>query len=221
MATDQKIAIVGATGFVGSAVVKEALDRGYRVTALARNPEKLNLQHERLITVKADVFNVDELAEVLKGHDAVISTYNPGWTNPNIYADYLKGSRAVQEGVKKSGVQRFVVVGGAGSLYVAPGVQLIDTPEFPAEYKPGALAAREYLEVIKQEDRLDWTFVSPAIEMHPGTSGERRGTYRTDTDSPVFDTEGRSVLSVEDLAVAIVDEVEEGRYVRQRFTAAY
>jgi putative NADH-flavin reductase len=98
----------------------------------------------------------------------VISTYNPGWTNPNIYADYLKGSRAVQEAVKKSGVQRFLVVGGAGSLYVAPGVQLIDTPQFPAEYKPGALAAREYLEVIRQEDRLDWTFVSPAIEMHQG-----------------------------------------------------
>ena len=221
MATNQKIAIIGATGFVGTAVVKEALDRGFRVTALARNPEKLTVQHDNLVRVKADVFNVDELAEVLKGHDVVISTYNPGWTNPNIYEDYLKGSKAVQEGVKKSGVKRFLVVGGAGSLYVAPGVQLIDTPQFPAEYKPGAQAAREYLEVIKGEDRLDWTFVSPAIEMHQGTSGERRGTYRTATENPVFDTEGRSVLSVEDLAVAIVDEVEEERFVRQRFTAAY
>ena len=113
------------------------------------------------------------------------------------------------------------MLGGAGSLYIAENLQLIDTPEFPAEIKPGAEAARQYLEMIKRNEKLDWTFFSPAIEMHQGTAGVRKGIYRTALENPVFDEEGRSVLSVEDVAVALVDELENNQFVKQRFTAAY
>jgi putative NADH-flavin reductase len=216
-----KIALIGTTGFVGSAILKEALERGHQVTAIARHPEKIAIENKNLKTAKADAFNTDEIAEVVKGNDVVVSAYNSGWTNPNIYDDFLKGAQAIQAGVKKSGVKRMIVIGGAGSLYVADGVQLIDTPQFPAEWKPGALAAREYLNIIKKENDLDWTFFSPAIEMHHGTSGVKKGTYRKGLDNPVFDENGRSILSVEDLAVAIVDEVEKPQHIKQRFTAAY
>jgi putative NADH-flavin reductase len=113
------------------------------------------------------------------------------------------------------------VIGGAGSLEIAPGVQVIDTPEFPANIRPGASAARDYLNILKKEKDLEWTFFSPALEMHQGTSGVRKGSYRKGLDNPVYDDKGRSVLSVEDLAVAIVDELEHPKHIRERFTAAY
>ena len=216
-----KLAIIGASGFVGSVVVREALDRGHEVTAIARNPEKITAKGDRLKVVEADVFNEAQLVETLRGQDAVISAYNPGWTNPNIYEEALQGARAIQEGVKKAGVKRLIVVGGAGSLYIAPDTQLIDTPQFPAEYKPGAQAAREYLDIIKEEKELDWTFLSPAIEMHQGTSGERKGQYRKGLENPVFDENGRSVISAEDMAIAIIDEAEHPHHIRERFTVAY
>lgn len=216
-----KIAVIGASGFVGSVVVREALDRGHEVTAIARNPEKITAKGDKLNVVETDVYNQAPLVEALKGHDAVISAYNPGWTNPNIFEETLAGGKAVQEAVKKSGVKRLLVVGGAGSLYIAPGKQLVDTPEFPADYKTGALALRDYLDVIREETDLDWTFLSPAIEMHPGTSGVRKGTYRKGGENPVFNEEGRSVISVEDMAIAILDEIEHPQHIRQRFTVAY
>jgi len=113
------------------------------------------------------------------------------------------------------------VIGGAGSLEVAPGLQAVDTPDFPAAIKPGASAARDYQAIIKKEQDLDWTFFSPAFEMHQGTSGIRKGTYRTGLDNPVFDENGRSILSVEDLAMVIVDELENPKHIKERFTAAY
>lgn len=216
-----KLAVIGASGFVGSVVVREALDRGHEVTAIARNPEKITAAGEKLHKVEADVYNEARIVEVLKGHDAVISAYNPGWSNPNIFEETLAGGKAVQEAVKKSGVKRLLVVGGAGSLYMAPGKQLVDTPEFPEAYKAGALALRDYLNVIKEEKELDWTFLSPAIEMHQGTSGERRGTYRKGGEHPLFNEEGRSVISAEDMAIAILDEIEQPQHIRQRFTVAY
>jgi len=216
-----KIALIGASGFVGTAVLKEALQRGHEVTAIARHPEKIAAAEGKLTPLAADVLNISEVTEAVKGHDAVISAYNPGWSNPDIHDVFLQGAQAIQAGVKASGVRRLLVVGGAGSLFVADGVQLIDTPQFPAEWKPGALAAREYLNIIKKEEDLDWTFLSPAIEMHQGTSGERRGHYRSGLDQPVFDEKGRSVISVEDMAIAIVDEIEQPKHIRQRFTVAY
>ena len=216
----KKVAVIGATGFVGTQVVKELANRGYSVNALARNTSKIK-ESENVKAVTADIYNTAELSEILKGNHAVISAFNPGWTNPNIFEDFLKGAESIEKAVEESGVKRFITVGGAGSLYIAENLQLIDTPEFPAEIKPGAEAARQYLEMIKRNEKLDWTFFSPAIEMHQGTAGVRKGIYRTALENPVFDEEGRSVLSVEDVAVALVDELENNQFVRQRFTAAY
>ncbi|PZR28691.1 MAG: histidine kinase [Citrobacter freundii] len=216
-----KVALIGASGFVGSHLLKELLDRGHHVTAIVRHPEKITVENPLLNKVKGDVMNVEETAKTLKGHDVVISSYNPGWDRPNIYQEFLDGAQAIQQAVKESGVKRYITIGGAGSLFVAPGVQLVDTPQFPAEWKPGALAAREYLNIIQQEKELDWTFVSPAIEMHQGTAGTRKGVYRSGKDNPVFDENGRSVISVEDLSVAIVDEAEKPAHIRERFTVAW
>ncbi|MFA5619859.1 MAG: NAD(P)-dependent oxidoreductase [Weeksellaceae bacterium] len=213
-----KIAIIGATGFLGSKLVKEAKDRGLEVTAIARNPEKLT---EEVKKAAIDVNQVDELAEVLKGQDAVVSAFNAGWKNPNLYDDFLKGSKSIQEAVKKAGVERLLVIGGAGSLYDAENNQLVDSPDFPAEIKPGATAARDYLNELKEEKDLDWAFFSPAIEMHPGITTGRTGKYRLGKDHPVFDENNVSKLSPEDVAVVLMDEVQKPKHHQQRFTAAY
>ncbi|WP_205508858.1 NAD(P)-dependent oxidoreductase [Longitalea arenae] len=215
-----KVALIGATGFVGSAILNELTQRGHQVTALVRNPEAVKQDHH-VIAKKVNALHANEVAAAVKGHDVVISAYNAGWTNPNLYNEFLQGSDAIQQGVKNAGVKRLLIIGGAGSLYVADGVQKVDSPGFPEEWKPGALAARDYLNIIKKEQELDWTFLSPAIEMHPGTSGVRKGKYRTGLDNPVYNDQGRSVISVEDVAVAVVDEVEAPKFIRKRFTVAY
>ena len=212
-----KIAIIGATGFVGSAILNELASRNHELTAIARTP-KDTLEAK---WIAADIFNIDSLADILKDHDVVVNAYNPGWANPNIYNDSIAGSKAIQEAVKKSGIKRFITIGGAGSLYIAPDLQLIDTPEFPKEIFDGANAARHYLEIIKEEKELDWAFFSPAIEMHQGTKTGRTGNYRLGLENPVFNEEKRSILSVEDLAVVIADEVETPKHHQVRFTAAY
>lgn len=212
-----KIAIIGATGFVGSAILNELADRKLDITAIARNPK----DSTNAAWIAADIFNVDALAEVLKGHDAVVNAYNSGWTNPNIYDDFIAGSKAIQEAVKKSGVKRYITIGGAGSLFVAPGLQAVDTPDFPKEFYAGATAARDYLNILKEEKGLDWAFFSPAFEMHQGITTGRTGKYRLGLENPVFNEEQRSILSVEDLAVVIADEVENPKHHQVRFTAAY
>ncbi|HKO77002.1 MAG TPA: NAD(P)H-binding protein [Flavobacterium sp.] len=212
-----KIAIIGATGFVGSAILNELTGRNHQITAIARNPK--NEVNANWVAV--DIFNIDALAEILEDNDIVVNAYNPGWTNPNIYNDSIAGSKAIQEAVKKSGVKRFITIGGAGSLYIAPNVQLVETPEFPKEIFDGANAARHYLDIIKEEKELDWAFFSPAIEMHQGTKTGRTGKYRLGLENPVFNEEQRSILSVEDLAVVIADEVENPKHHQVRFTAAY
>ena len=215
-----KVALIGASGFVGKAILNELITRGHKVTTITRNSENVE-QTENVKAVAANALNADEVANAVKDVDAVISAYNAGWTNPNLYNEFLEGSKAIQEGVKESGVKRLIVVGGGGSLYVAEGLQLVDTPEFPQEFKAGASAARDYLNILKEEKELEWTFLSPAIEMHPGTSGERKGVYRKGLDNPVFDENQRSAISVEDYALAIVDELEHPKHIRQRFTVAY
>ncbi len=214
------IAIIGATGFVGKQLVAEALERGHEVTAIARNVSALTAGNG-LTPVQADVTDVPALAAALKGSDMVLSAYNAGWDNPELYNDFIAGSKAIQQAVKEAGVKRLLVVDGAGSLYVAPGVQLVDSPDFPEAYKAGATAARDYLDLLKDEQELDWTFFSPAIEMHPGITTGRTGQYRTALENPVFDADQHSRLSVEDLAVALLDETETPKHIRQRFTAAY
>jgi len=210
------IALIGATGFVGSAVLEELLRRQHQVTALARNPGKLAAR-DGLTVVQADAQDAAQVAKAVAGHDAVVNAYNPGWTVPDIHDQFLVGTRAIYAGVKQAGVKRLLVVGGAGSLFVAPGVQLVDTPGFPAEYKAGALAAREALNLIRSETTLDWTFLSPPILLAPG---ERTGQYRLGTDAPLMNGEAPGGISVADLAVAIADELESPRHVQQRFTVA-
>ena len=212
-----KIALIGATGFVGTPLLVELLSRGHQVTVLARNPAKLSAQ-AGLTVVKADALDAAQVAQAVAGHDAVVSAYNPGWTEPRIHDLFLQGTAAIVAGTKQAGVKRFLMVGGAGSLFVAPGVQLVDTPQFPAEYKQGALAAREALNQLKLETSLDWTFLSPPIILAPGV---RTGQYRSGLDNPLPGAgEAPAGISVEDMAVAIVDELEKPRHLQQRFTVA-
>lgn len=212
-----KIALIGPTGFIGSAVLTEALARGHAVTALSRHPAKIDAR-AGLAVVAADVLDPAQVAAAVAGHDAVVSAYNAGWTNPDLHDEFLRGTRAIFDGVKRAGVKRLLVVGGAGSLYVAPGVQLVDTPAFPAEWKQGALAAREALRLIRAEDTLDWTFLSPPALLQPG---ERRGGFRLGGDELLMNGEQPAGISVGDLAAAILDELEKPAHVRKRFTVAY
>lgn len=211
-----KIAIIGASGYVGTVLLNEAVKRGHQVSALVRHPEKI-AANANVTAVKADALDTDGLAALLKGHDLVISAYNPGWQEADIRNIHIKGSKSISEAVKKAGIKRLIAVGGAGSLEIN-GQQLVDSPEFPAEYKEGALGARQALNDLKTENELDWSFVSPAILLVPG---EATGTFRLGKDSPVFDDKGESKITVGDLAVAILDEAEQGKHIRQRFTAAY
>lgn len=216
-----KLAIIGATGHVGKTIVEEALYRGHKVTAIARDPKKLDITNDKLTLKAADVFDVDGLTDILAGHDGVISSYNSGWTNPNIYADFIAGSEAIQKAVKQSGVKRLLVIGGAGSLEIAPGLQLVDSPDFPEAYKPGASAARDYLNILRKEEELNWTFLSPAINMHLDRRAPRTGVFRTGTDQPVFNESGVNDITIEDLAVAIINELENNQFIKRRFTVGY
>jgi putative NADH-flavin reductase len=212
-----KIALIGATGFVGSAILKEAVDRGHEVAAIVRNPEKLT-PHAKLHPKKGDVYNEDEVVRLVTGHDAVISAFNPGWSNPDIYNQQVKGARSIINGVKKAGVKRLLFVGGAGSLEVKPGIQSVDLPEFPAEYKQGALATREALNMLRKEVSLEWSFLSPSAELSPG---KRTGKFRLGTDQLLTSAQGESRISVEDYAMAMIDEVEMPKHIRRRFTVGY
>lgn len=212
-----KIALIGATGFVGSAILKEALQRGHDVTAIVRHPEKVK-PHPKLRPHKADIQKVDEVTLSVAGHDAVISAFNPGWSNPDIYNQQVKGTRTIIDGVKKAGIKRLLFVGGAGSLEVKPGVQSVDLPEFPAEYKQGALATREVLNLLRKEPSLDWSFISPSADLFPG---QRTGKFRLGTDQLLADAQGKSRISVEDYAMAMIDEVEKPKHIHRRFTVGY
>ncbi|KGE12872.1 NAD(P)-dependent oxidoreductase [Sphingobacterium deserti] len=215
----KKVALIGATGFVGSAILRELTTRNYTVTAIARDVQKIK-SASNVIAVQADVIEDTALTAALKGNDIVVSAFNSGWSNPSIYDDYLAGGRAIIHAIKEAGIARALFIGGAGSLEI-DGNKLIDADDFPEDIKQGAKAASDYLEIVKREYDLDWTFFSPAIEMNAKSSGTRTGKYRTNLDSPVFDKDGHSRLSVEDLAVAIADELEDAKFIKKRFTAGY
>ncbi|MDH4611722.1 NAD(P)-dependent oxidoreductase [Pseudomonas sp. BN102] len=212
-----KIALIGATGFVGSAVLTESLQRGHQVTAIVRHPEKLP-QHANLTARKADAYDAAAIAQAVADHDAVVHAFNPGWGEAKIRELFIEGTQAIFAGVKQAGVKRLLMVGGAGSLYVAPNLQLIDTPDFPAEYKEGAEGARQALDLIRLESALDWTFISPPALLHPGA---RSGRFRVGSDQLLMDGEQPASISVADLAVAIIDELEQPEHIRQRFTVGY
>ena len=215
-----KIAVIGTTGFVGKNITNELVNRGIEVTGISRKEQISDKSNLNYIVV--DATDIVTLSNVLKGYDVVINAFGSGWTNPNIYEDFITGSKAIQEAVKLSGVKRFISIGGAGSLYLPDGkTQLVDT--FPSDnpFVPGAKAARDYYNILKEETELDWVFFSPAVDMHQGITTGRTGKYRLGTDYPVIDENGKNVLSVEDLAVVIADEVENPKHHQKRFTAAY
>lgn len=210
--------LIGATGFVGSALLTEALQRGHRVTVLARDPAKLPAR-EGLTVLAGDATDAATVARAAEGQHALLSAYNPGWNAPDLYDSFLRGSRAIAAAARQAGV-RLLVVGGAGSLYVAPGVQLVDTDGFaqqvPPNVVPGAKAARDLLTEL-QADRstLDWTLLSPPPLLVPG---ERTGRYQRGGD-PVPMVNGQSAgISVADLAVALLDEAEQPQARRARFS---
>ncbi len=201
------VVILGISGRAGSRLGHELLQRGHQVTGIARDVSNVPAQ-SGLTLANADVGDVERLVPLLKGHDAVISTTR------------FVGSDAVSliGAVKAAGVPRLLVVGGAGSLEVAPGVALVDTPEFPSAYKDEASAGRDFLNVLRGETALDWTFLSPSALFEPG---QRTGRFRIGTDSLLVDADGNSAISMEDYAIALVDELEKPQHSRQRFTVGY
>lgn len=211
-----KIALIGATGFVGSALLKEAVARGHSVTALVRNPAKVETA-ANVKAVQVDVNDVSALTAKLAGHDVVISAFNGGWGDPDIYNKHLGGSNAIADAAK-AGKVRLIVIGGAGSLHAPDGSQFVDSPQFPEAYRDGARAARDALVGLRKGDWLDWSFISPAAMLAPG---ERTGKFRLGGDEPVLDANGDSHVSVEDLAVATLDEAETPRHKGKRFTLGY
>lgn len=214
------ITLIGATGFVGTPLLAELLSRGHAVTVLARHPDKLASRPGLRVAV-GDATVPADVAAAAQGADAVASAYNPGWDHPQLADTYTAGSRAIVAGARAAGVQRLLVVGGAGSLFVAPGVQLVDTPGFldhvPPNVVPGARAARDLLTEMQGIDDLDWVFLSPPAMLQDGA---RSGRYRLGGDGLLMDGPAPAGISVADLAVAIVDELERPAHHRQRFTVA-
>lgn len=210
------IVLIGASGYVGSALLEEALARGHQVSALVGHPEKLAAR-PRLSALKTDALDTATLTSQLRGHDAVVSAFS-GHAQPDVYDYYVRGMRSIIAATKASGVPRLLVVGGAASLEVAPGVQLLDTPSFPAEWKATAAGAREALNLLRAEPTLDWTFLSPSAYLEPG---ERTGQFRLGGDQLLIGADGQSRISLQDYAVAMIDELERPAHSRQRFTVGY
>lgn len=215
----KNVVLIGASGFVGTAILNELLNRGHKVTAIVRDPAKVTASNPNLKVIQADVTDTDVLIEASKGKDAVISAYNPGWKNPNIYEETLKNYPLIVDSVKKAGVERLLIVGGAGTLFYAPGKMVMDADDVPAKLLPGIKSLGEfYLNTLRKENDIDWLFLSPAANMTPG---ERTGKFRIGKDDLVVDVNGDSNISVEDYAVAMVDELEQKKYHKERFTIGY
>jgi hypothetical protein len=215
----KKIVLIGASGFIGSAILSEALERGHNVTGVVRHPEKITLTHKNLIVKKSDIFNTEAFTEICKGADAVISSYNPGWTNPKIAEETTAGYNSIIKSVRKSGVKRLLIVGGAGSLFVSPGKRLMDTGAIPESYLPAVRSlANVYLVDLASEKEIDWIFFSPAINIHPGT---RTGIFRLGKDDMILNQAGEGEISVQDYAVAMIDELEKPAHHHERFTIGY
>ncbi len=205
------IVIIGATGLTGARILSEALDRGHQVTAIVRNPGTLPA-HQHLTAVPCDVTRPAELAGPMAGHDVVISAFNPGKDESGT------GTRSIIDAVKASGVGRLLVVGGAGSLEVAPGERVVDQPGFPEQWKARALKTAAFLDELRGETALDWVFVSPAAMLAPG---ERTGKYRVGGDQLMTDGDGGSRISLEDYAVAMLHGAHRPQHHRARFSVAY
>jgi putative NADH-flavin reductase len=201
------VALIGITGRVGSRLAAELLKRGHAVTGIARNVDKVGAR-DGLVVKAGNATVASALAPLLAGHDAVVSASR----------FQTSDATALVDAVKKAGVKRLLVVGGAGSLDVAPGFALKDAPDFPPAYKPEASAGSEFLTALRREEVLDWTFLSPSAEFAPG---ERTGKFRLGGDRLLVDDNGKSWISMEDFAIAMVDELERPTHRRRRFTVGY
>jgi putative NADH-flavin reductase len=201
-----KVAVIGASGRGGSRIVAELARRGHQITAIARNPEKIEASPN--VTVRRGDLNEVGFPGLLAGHDAVVSAVRFAGSDPD----------ALIRAVRTSGVARYAVMGGAGSLEVAPGVKLLDTPQFPDAAKAEATAGVAFLDKLKAAKDLDWVFLSPAALI---AFGERTGKFRLGKDQLLTDADGKSTISFEDYAVALVDELEQHNHSRERFHVAY
>lgn len=214
------IVVFGASGNIGGNIRKEALSRGLRVTAVT-NSSPLEAE-PNLTTLTADLADTEAVARIVSGHDAVISAYSPGlrkYSAEEAAELIRRAHESLFEGVKLGGVKRLILVGGVGSLEASPGVDVVDSDFYPADHKAHTLRNREIVRALKRgEYDLDWTYVSPPLEIK---AGERTGKFRLGEDQLLRDAEGNSRISEADFAVAILDELEQGRFVRRRFTAAY
>ena len=209
-----KIALIGASGMVGQRILQEALTRGHQVTAIVRDAARISQKDENLQVVLGNLVDGESIGKAVAGSDVVISAYGPAHGAEN----RMKAvAETLTDAVKQAGVQRLLIVGGAGSLEVAPGLQLANSPTFPEAWKPIATAHIEALEVYLKAD-LNWTYFSPAAMFQPG---ERTGTFRIGSDQLLVDEKGESRISTEDYAIAMLDEVEKPRFIRKRFTIAY
>lgn len=208
------IAIFGGNGMIGQRIILEALVRGHEVKALSRHPENFPITHPRLKVVGAEILDPASVAEALADADVLVNATS-GQRNPDLRTFYIDSTNATIEGAKRAG-KRLIVVGGAGSLEVAPGVCLMDTPEFLAEWEPTARAQAETLVIFRASEGVNWTFFSPSALIMPG---RRTAKYRLGTDQLLFNDQGESYISAEDYAVALLDEIEHSQFIRQRFTA--
>ena len=202
-----KIAVIGASGNAGSRITRELAGRGHAITAIGRNPSKIAVLPN--VTARAgDVMDEAALPQLLAGHDVAISSVHFLDSDP---AKLIGAAKAAKVG-------RYLVVGGAGSLEVAPGVRLVTTPNFPAQYKAEAEKGAAFLDLLRQEKELNWTFLSPSALFAPG---ERTGKFRLGTDQLLTGADGKSWISFEDFAVALADEIERPAHERRRFTVGY
>jgi putative NADH-flavin reductase len=207
-----KIIVIGANGNIGRRVVTEATARGHDVTAAMRDPGRVS-DEAVVASVVADVDDPASITSAAAGHNALVSAVGPSGDDLEVLT---RAASVLLSKLPEAGVSRLVVVGGAGSLEVSPGVRLLDTPQFPAGLKPLGLAHAEALEIYRREGgTLEWTYLSPPPFVGPG---ERTGQYRTGMDSLIVDPSRNGYVSMEDVAVAVVDELEHPRFIRQRFT---
>lgn len=215
----KKVTLIGASGFVGTALLNELLSRGHMVKAIVRNPKKIQVTNDKLTVKAADVSDKSTLVELCKGSDVVISAYNPGWNNPSIYNETLKNYPIILNSVKEAKVERLLIVGGAGTLFCAPGLRVVDSGTIPDAIMGGVKSLGEfYLNTLMKEDQLDWVFFSPAGLLE---DGKRTGTFRLGKDDLIVDKEGQSHISVQDYAMAMVDEMEKEVHHKERFTIGY
>jgi uncharacterized protein len=209
-----KLIMFGPTGTIGSRILNEVLQRGHTLTAITRDPARFSVSHKNLTVVAGNALDPASVATLAKGHDAVLSAMGPGGSSAETI---VQAAQALTDGLSQAGIRRLIVVGGAGTLDVAPGVRLMDSPNFVEEYRPLAIAHLQAYNLYKASN-LNWSFVCPAGEIAPG---DRTGNFQVGADRLLTNKQGESRISAEDYAIAFMDEVEQSKYIHHRMTVAY